>query len=43
MVHLETDLAGEWLRLYTDQNVFSDRRKGWIELSEWDATFRSPA
>jgi hypothetical protein len=39
MVHLDSDLAGEWLRFYTDQNVFSDRRSGWIELSEWDATF----
>jgi hypothetical protein len=38
MVHLETDLAGELLRFYTDQNVFSDRRKGWIQLSEWDTT-----
>jgi hypothetical protein len=39
MIHLETDLYREYLQFYTDQNFFSDRRKGWIELSEWDATF----
>lgn len=39
MVHLETDLYKELLQFYTDQNFFSDRRGGWITLSEWDATF----
>jgi hypothetical protein len=39
MIHLETDLYREYLQFYTDQNFFSDRRNGWIELSEWDATF----
>lgn len=39
MVHLETDLYKEYLQFYTDQNFFSDRRKGWITLSEWDGTY----
>lgn len=39
MVHLETDLYEDLIQFYTDQNVFSDRRRGWIELSEWDTTF----
>src|SRR5262245_58022114 len=39
MLHLETDLYKQYLTFYTDQNFFSDRRKGWIELSEWDGTF----
>ena len=29
----------QYLTFYTDQNFFSDRTKGWIELSEWDGTF----
>jgi len=39
MIHLETELLGNYLQFYTDQNFFSDRGKGWIELSEWDKTF----
>ncbi|GIW53841.1 MAG: hypothetical protein KatS3mg082_0245 [Nitrospiraceae bacterium] len=39
MLHLETDLYKQYLQFYTDQNFFSDRRDGWITLSEWDATF----
>jgi hypothetical protein len=39
MLHLETDLYKQYLTFYTDQNFFSDRKKGWIELSEWDGTF----
>lgn len=39
MVHLETDLYREYLGFYTDLNFFSDRKTGWIELSEFDATF----
>ena len=39
MLHLETDLYKQYLTFYTDQNFFSDRRKGWIELSEWDGTY----
>jgi hypothetical protein len=39
MVHLETDLYKEYLQFYTDQNFFSDRRAGWISLSEWDSVF----
>lgn len=39
MIHLETDLYKEYLQFYTDQNFFSDRNNGWIELSEWDTTF----
>lgn len=39
MIHLETDLYKDHVQFYTDQNFFSDRRRGWIELSEWDATF----
>ena len=38
MLHLETDLYKQYLTFYTDQNFFSDRTKGWIELSEWDGT-----
>ena len=39
MLHAETDLYKQYLTFYTDQNFFSDRTNGWIELSEWDATF----
>ena len=39
MVHLETDLYKQYLTFYTDQNFFSDRRTGWIKLSEWDDTY----
>ncbi len=39
MIHLETDIYKEYLQFYTDQNFFSDRRAGWISLSEWDAVF----
>ena len=39
MLHLETDLYKQYFTFYTDQNFFSDRTKGWIELSEWDGTF----
>jgi hypothetical protein len=39
MVHLETDLYKEYLQFYTDQNFFSDRKKGWIILTEWDQTY----
>ncbi|HEY7532757.1 MAG TPA: hypothetical protein VH681_08295 [Nitrospiraceae bacterium] len=39
MLHLETDLYKEYLQFYTDQNFFSDRETGWIELSEWDTVF----
>lgn len=39
MVHLERDLYKQYLTFYTDQNFFSDRTKGWIELSEWDMTY----
>ncbi|HJU06560.1 MAG TPA: hypothetical protein VJ692_15540 [Nitrospiraceae bacterium] len=39
MLHLETDLYKQYLTFYTDQNFFSDRTRGWIELSEWDSTF----
>ncbi len=39
MLHVETDLYKQYLTFYTDQNFFSDRTNGWIELSEWDATF----
>ena len=39
MLHLETDLYKQYLTFYTDQNFFSDRTNGWIELSEWDGTF----
>jgi len=39
MLHLETDLYKQYLTFYTDQNFFSDRKKGWIELSEWDGTY----
>lgn len=38
MLHLETDLYKQYLTFYTDQNFFSDRTNGWIELSEWDST-----
>ncbi len=39
MLHLETDLYKQYLTLYTDQNFFSDRREGWIKLTEWDGTY----
>lgn len=39
MLHLETDLYKQYLTFYTDQNFFSDRTKGWTELSEWDGTY----
>jgi len=39
MLHLETDLYKQYLTFYTDQNLFSDRTNGWIELSEWDDTY----
>jgi hypothetical protein len=39
MLHLETDLYKQYLTFYTDQNFFSDRTRGWIELSEWDGTY----
>src|SRR5690349_18248956 len=39
MLHLETDLYRQYLTFYTDQNFFSDRTQGWIELSEWDGTY----
>lgn len=39
MLHLETDLIGDYLQFYTDQNVFSDRQNGWVRLSEWDSTY----
>jgi hypothetical protein len=39
MLHLETDLYKQYLTFYTDQNFFSDRTKGWINLSEWDGTY----
>jgi hypothetical protein len=39
MVHLETDLYKQYLTFYTDQNFFSDRKKGWIKLTEWDDTY----
>lgn len=39
MLHLETDLYKHYLTVYTDQNFFSDRRTGWIQLSEWDDTY----
>jgi hypothetical protein len=39
MIHLETDLYKQYLTFYTDQNFFSDRRDGWIKLSEWDSTY----
>ena len=39
MLHLETDLYKQYLTFYTDQNFFSDRTQGWIELSEWDGTY----
>ena len=39
MLHLETDLFKQYLTFYTDQNFFSDRTNGWIELSEWDGTY----
>lgn len=38
MVHLETDLYEPYLQFYTDHNFFSDRRGGWLKLTEWDAT-----
>ena len=39
MAHVETDLYKKYLTFYTDQNFFSDRDNGWIELSEWDQTY----
>jgi hypothetical protein len=39
MIHLETDLYKQYLTFYTDQNFFSDRKNGWIVLSEWDGTY----
>lgn len=39
MLHLETDLYKQYVTFYTDQNFFSDRTNGWIELSEWDGTY----
>ncbi len=39
MLHLETDLFKQYLTFYTDQNFFSDRTNGWIQLSEWDGTY----
>ena len=39
MLHLETDLYKQYLTFYTDQNFFSDRTRGWIDLSEWDGTY----
>ena len=39
MAHLEADLYKQYLTFYTDQNFFSDRTNGWIELSEWDMTY----
>jgi hypothetical protein len=39
MLHLETDLYKQYLTFYMDQNFFSDRTKGWLQLSEWDGTY----
>jgi hypothetical protein len=39
MLHLETDLYKQYLIFYTDQNFFSDRKGGWINLTEWDGTY----
>ena len=39
MLHAETDLYKQYLTFYSDQNFFSDRDDGWIELSEWDQTY----
>jgi hypothetical protein len=39
MLHLETDLYKQYLTFYTDQNLFSDRKGGWITLTEWDGTY----
>ena len=39
MVHAETDLYKKYLTFYSDQNFFSDRDNGWIELSEWDQAY----
>jgi len=39
MLHLETDVYKQYLTVYTDQNFFSDRQTGWIQLSEWDDTY----
>lgn len=35
MGHLEMDLYKQYLTFYTDQNFFSDRKNGWIILTEW--------
>src|SRR5207249_11990598 len=32
MLHAETDLYRKYLTLYPDQNSFSDRTNGWIDL-----------
>jgi|CXWL01.1.fsa_nt_gi hypothetical protein len=39
MLHAETDFYKKYLTFYSDQNVFSDRDRGWIRLSEWDMTY----
>jgi len=39
MLHAETDLYKHYLTFYSDQNFFSDRDTGWIQLSEWDQTY----
>ncbi|MGQ0812735.1 MAG: hypothetical protein ACT4OO_16125, partial [Nitrospiraceae bacterium] len=39
MLHLEMDLYKQYVTFYSDQNFFSDRTNGWIELSEWDGTY----
>jgi hypothetical protein len=39
MLHAETDIYKKYLTFYSDQNFFSDRKTGWIELSEWDQTY----
>ena len=39
ILHAETDLYKKYLTFDSDQNFFSDRDNGWIELSEWDQTY----
>jgi len=39
MLHLETDIYKEYLQFYTDQNFFSNRREGWVKLTEYDMTY----
>lgn len=39
MGHFEIDLYKQYLTFYTDQNFFSDRKNGWIILTEWDMTY----